>query len=124
MTRSARFVIFLIIAIALYIAALSNAVYLLASPPGLDWHTMLRKIESVVAFTVVGLSAAWWLAGRRHMMLVLVVGMAAYSALIEVGQSFTGSPEGWRLHIFDIGCGALGGFIASLIAQALPLREG
>jgi len=123
MTRSARFIIFLILAIAFYLAALSNTVYLLASPPDLDWHDSLRKIESVVAFTVVGLSAAWWLAGRRHMMLGLVVGMAAYSALIEIGQTFTGSPEGWRLHIFDVACGALGGFIASLIAQALRLRE-
>jgi hypothetical protein len=114
----------LILAIAFYIAALSNMVYLLASPPDLDWHTLLRKIESIVAFTVVGLSAAWWLAGRRHMTLVLVIGMAAYSALIESGQSFTGSPEPWRMHILDISCGALGGFIASLIAQALPLREG
>jgi len=47
-----------------------------------------------------------------------------YSALIEVGQSFTGSPEGWRVHIFDVTCGALGGLIAALIAQALRLREG
>jgi len=123
-TRSLRFAVFLTLAIALYVAALSNAVYIFASPPDLDWHTLLRKTESVVAFIIVGLSAAWWLAGRRNLPLILIIGMAAYSASIEIGQSFTGSPESWRLHIFDIACGALGGYIAALIAQALPLREG
>lgn len=103
---------------------MSNLVYVLASPPDLDWHTVLRKTESVVAFAVVGLSMAWWLAGRRHLTAILIFGMVAYSALIEVGQSFTGSPESWRYHIFDIACGALGGYLASLIAQALRLREG
>jgi hypothetical protein len=124
MTRSVRLGIFLVLAIAFYIAALSDTVYVLASPPDLDWHTLLRKIESIVAFTLVGLSAAWWLVGRRHITIILIVGMAAYSALIEVGQSLTGSPESWRMHLFDVTCGAVGGLIASLIAQALPLREG
>jgi hypothetical protein len=114
----------LILAVAFYLAALSDFVYVLASPPDLDWHTALRKVESVIAFAVVGLAAAWWLAGRRHVTLILILGMAAYSALIEIGQSYTGSPEGWRLHILDVACGALGGYIASLIAQALRLREG
>jgi len=124
MTRSARFTIFLILAVAFYVAALSNTVYVIASPPDLGWHTVLRKVESVVAFTVLGLALAWWLAGRRYLSAILIFGMAAYSALIEAGQQLTGSPEGWHQHIFDIACGALGGLIASLIAQALPLREG
>ncbi|HTX02563.1 MAG TPA: hypothetical protein VMD07_02690 [Candidatus Acidoferrales bacterium] len=124
MTRSSRFILFLILAVAFYIAALSNTVYVVASPPNLDWHTWLRKIESVVAFTVLGLSLAWWLAGRRHLSAILILGMAAFSALIELGQTYTGSPESWRLHILDVACGALGGFFASLIAQALRLRDG
>ena len=124
MTRLARFFVFLVLAVAFYIAALSDRVYELASPPDLVGFVTLRKIESVVAFAVVGLSAAWWLSGRRHMTAILVLGMAAYSALIELGQSLAGSTETWRQHSFDILCGALGGYIAGLIAQALRLRKG
>lgn len=99
---------------------LSNEVYKVASPPHLEFHTAIRKAESVVGFALVALTMAWWLRPRRaHLTTTLVAGTAIYSALIEVGQRLEGSYEQLVESVFDVACGALGGYIvAALIALA------
>lgn len=112
-----KFVLFLIVAAAMFVAAVSNEVYAVASPPSLGWHIALRKVESIVGFTVVALTAAWWLGGRRNLPGLLIVGTAAYSALIELAQLSRGSTEGWASSVFDVACGAFGGAVADVVVE-------
>jgi len=132
MPKTARFLIFLIVAASIYVTGVSNEVYILASPQSLAFHTALRKAESIVAFSVFAATLAWWLwpkplhstRNRRGLGFVLVVTTAAFSALIEVGQRVSGSTESYAESLFDVGCGALGGYIvATLIALAERRRS-
>lgn len=111
MPRIWRFGLFLFAAIAIFFAAVNNEVYSVASPPALAWHVALRKVESVAGFTVVALTAAWWLAPRRNLAAWIIIGMAAYSGLIEITQDRLGSTEGLWSNAFDVACGGLGGAI-------------
>ena len=107
------------VATLFYFAAISSEVYILASPPDLASHTFLRKAESLIAFTVVGVLVAWTIGPRRSLPVTLAVILAAYSALIEIGQRLTGTHESLRLSLFDITCGAVGGLVAGLIMARL-----
>jgi hypothetical protein len=102
-------------AAALFVVALSNSVYEATSPSWLNWHVLLRKTYSVAAFAVVAylLRKALVENGRPAGPLVCILATAAYSAAIEVGQAFVGSHEGLLWNAIDVGCGALGGAIAS-----------
>jgi VanZ family protein len=122
MPKIARLFITLCVAAALYLAAINNDVYLIASPPNLAWHTFLRKAESLVAFALVGLLAGWTIGPRRNFALLLAVALAAYSALIEVGQRLTGTHEPLRLSLFDVTCGAVGGVVAAWIMLRLSSK--
>jgi hypothetical protein len=107
----------LVVAAALFVAALSNEVYVATSPPAIPWHVLLRKVYSVGAFALVG-----YLFGRSRRELgrgatspafgALVV--ALYSAAIEVGQYLVGAREGLTSNLLDVACGALGGAIGAL----------
>ena len=44
----------IVTATALYVAACSDAFYELTSPSALEWHVLLRKSYSIVAFTRAG----------------------------------------------------------------------
>ena len=103
-----------IVATVLYVLACNNEFYALTSPPSLSWHVLLRKSYSVVAFACVGYLARRALLehGRSNVVLACVAGVAAYSALIEVGQYLLGSNEGLGWNLFDTLCGALGGAVA------------
>lgn len=81
----------------------------LTSPTG---SIVLRKIESIVAFALIGGLAT---SSPRAGALLL----ALFSGAIELGQEATGSPESLRVHAFDVACGAVGGFIGSLLARRL-----
>lgn len=74
---------------------------------------VLRKLYSVIAFGIVGFFAAPMLpnASRIRDCALLV---AFFSAIIEVAQKLTGSPEGLASNAFDIGCGAVGGLLGAL----------
>lgn len=103
--------------------AISSDVYEVASPRSLTYHILLRKVESVAAFSVVALALAWCLGPRRRLGTILVGGLAAYSALIEVAQRLMGSHETNWESLFDVACGALGGLIVA-VAIVLTKRRG
>jgi hypothetical protein len=106
-----------VVAAALYAAACSHKLYEVTSPLWLDWHVALRKLYSIVAFALVGYLARRALQenGRtQHVALSCVLGVAAYSAAIEVGQFFHGSQEGLGWNAFDTLCGAAGGALATV----------
>jgi hypothetical protein len=117
----------IVVAILMYAAACSDEVYDLTSPPGFEWHILLRKAYSVVAFALVGylLRRALIENGRLRIALTCIAAIAAYSALIEVGQFVLGSKEGLAWNAVDTACGALGGAIAvgDRLFPALRLRR-
>ncbi len=102
------------IACVLYVLALRNDFYHLTSPTALPWHVALRKAYSIVAFAVVGYLARRALLenGREQVVVPCIIGVAIYSALIEVGQALLGSKEGFGWNIGDTLCGAVGGGLA------------
>ena len=112
-SRRTRLIIFLVVAAAFYVLGLSNEVYDVASPPALSFHTALRKVESIVAFAAVAAAMAWWLGPTRRLPLYLVAGMACYSGLIELGQRLEASHEWIVESLFDVFCGAAGGYIVA-----------
>ena len=120
--KTLRFVVFAIVAAAGFALATSSEVYLVASPPWITYHVLLRKVESVAAFAVVALALAWWLGRRPRLGIILPVALAAYSALIEVAQRLLGSHENNWESLFDVACGALGGYIAALLVPIATRR--
>lgn len=98
----------------MFVIACRQDVYLLTSPPSFEWHVLLRKTYSVVAFALVGylLRRALVENGRVHLASTCTLGIALYSGLIEVGQFVAGSQEGLFWNAFDVLCGALGGAVA------------
>lgn len=119
------------VAAVLFVLACRDDFYRLTSPPELSWHVLLRKIYSIVAFTVVGYLATR--ASREHGRNTSLVGtaavtVAAYSGLIELGQYFAGSREGLLLNAIDVACGAIGGLIGARFAYQTattrPYRRG
>jgi hypothetical protein len=105
-----------LIALVLLALAVSHSVYDITSPVWLSWHVVLRKIYSIVAFALVGFCVRRALVenGRAHLVASCIVGVGAYSALIEVLQFSYGSHEGLGWNTFDTFCGALGGAIATI----------
>ena len=103
-----------VVATVMYALACSDEFYRLTSPPDLSWHILLRKSYSVVAFALVGYLGRRALEenGRTSVVAACVLGVACYSALIEVGQFVLGSTEGIYWNVFDTLCGALGGALA------------
>jgi hypothetical protein len=115
-----------VVAAALYAIALSGAVYELTSPVELSWHVLLRKSYSIGAFTLVGYLLRRALREQHRdnagfTILTCIVGVAVYSAAIEVGQYFCGSTEGLAWNVVDTFCGAAGGTLAvsDLIVRSL-----
>lgn len=109
-----RAAVFFVVAAIVFLVGTSGEIYVLASPPSLTYHVLLRKAESVVAFAAVALALAWWVGARRRLAVILVVALATYSALIEVAQRLEGSRESNWESLLDVACGALGGYIVAL----------
>jgi hypothetical protein len=105
----------IVVAATLFALAINDSFYELTSPSSLSWHVLLRKGYSIIAFTLVGYLFRRSLRerGGSRFITVAVLGTACYSAAIEVGQFFAGSPEGLGWNAFDTTCGAVGGAIAS-----------
>ncbi len=108
-----------VVAAIFFVAAISNELYQLTSPPSLSWHVLLRKIYSVLAFALVGYLLRRALAehGREAIVVRCIVGIAAYSGAIEIAQALLGSHEGFAWNAVDVACGALGGALGSAGAQ-------
>ncbi len=115
------------VAIFFYVLAIDNDVYAATSPAWLSWHVLLRKVYSVVAFSIVAslLRRAIVENGGSRTIVPCIAGVACYSAAIEVGQYLHGSTEGLGWNTFDTFCGALGGAIAVVdrIAPRKPVAR-
>jgi uncharacterized BrkB/YihY/UPF0761 family membrane protein len=116
-------------------AALSHRVYRSTLPVGLlehvfgeddgEWMSalvVLRKLYSVVAFTLIGFAVHAALPPARRPALRAALVVAAFSAVIEVAQKLRHAHEGLASNAFDITCGAFGGWLAVTIARAIARR--
>ncbi len=119
-TRSrVRAIVWILVAIAipsaLFVASLSSDFYNLTSPPEFGLHVVLRKIYSIGAFALVSnlIARALGECGMTLTPKIVITLGAAYSGAIEVTQYNVGSQEGVWWNLIDIGCGALGGAIAT-----------
>jgi len=79
----------------------------------------LRKSYSIVAFTLIGAVANLALPPSAWAVLRGALIVAGFSALIEVAQKLHGAPESLLWSTFDVGCGAAGGALGVIVAQAL-----
>jgi hypothetical protein len=104
--------VFAVLAVGFFVVANNGDVYNLTSPPSLTWHVLLRKIYSIVAFTIIGVSFIWASGASLRSSVVVV---ALYSAVIELGQHFTYGKEPFSWNVIDVICGAAGGAIAGVI---------
>ncbi len=97
--------------------ATSDVVYDLTSPVGLDFHVLLRKAYSVIAFGVIGYCAARTsrAGGSRRASWQIGLWVGAFSLAIEVAQSFTPPPEGLLSNAIDVACGFAGGWLGTLL---------
>lgn len=73
---------------------------------------VLRKIYSIVAFTLIGFVVDKALPPSRRPALRAALIVGVFSAAIEVTQILRHAHEGPGQHVFDVGCGALGGWLA------------
>jgi len=85
-----------------------------AHPVWLSVHFWLRKSYSVVAFTIVGFAAHRALAPVRRPILRAALLVGGYSLSIEIGQRIIDGYEPELESVFDVGCGAVGGWLAVL----------
>ena len=124
-----------VIAALAFWAALSHRVYSRTLPVGLLEHLfgeddgewlpallVLRKLYSVVAFTLIGFVVHKALPPSRRPALRAAVIVAALSALIEIAQKLRHAHEGLVSNAFDVLCGAFGGWLAVTIARAVKRR--
>lgn len=134
--RSTWIVIAILVGLIMGWAALSHHIYHLTTPNGLAarvfgkdvasvhhpaWlslHVALRKLYSIVAFTLVGfvVDKALPPVRRRALRSALLVG--AFSLLVEIAQRLHHSHESTASQIFDVGCGLLGGWCAIALQPA------
>lgn len=108
-----------ILAALLLLAAVNNRVYEVTSPTSFDYHVILRKFYSIVAFAAVGypIARARALSGQSASPLVMGGIVAAYSAIIEVLQFVLDPPyEGFVSNVLDVAYGLAGGAFAAWLA--------
>jgi len=104
-------------ALLFFAVALSQEIYDATSPPTLSWHVLLRKAYSVAAFAVVGFcqrKALGTAVSGGRALAACTLGVALYSATIEVAQRVAGSSEGLGWNAIDVACGAAGGALGAL----------
>ncbi|HTJ26845.1 MAG TPA: VanZ family protein [Candidatus Limnocylindria bacterium] len=138
MTRSRAFwaIVALAAALVFFWAATTQSVYDHTSPGGvaqrilgedaprvphnhwLSLHIILRKAYSIVAFALVGIVVDRMLPAVRRRALRAAAIVALFSAVIEVAQTVIDhSPEGFASNVFDIACGAVGGWLGVVAAR-------
>ena len=113
-------------AILFFALAINNDVYALTSPYQLEWHLVLRKTYSIVAFAIVGYCVRRAFDDHRRTRAVWlnVAALAAYSGLIELVQAVGGSHEGLAWNAVDVACGAIGGFIGDRVLRLQQRSRG
>ena len=117
-------VVLVLVGGAFLVSALSGDVYELTSPTSLHWHTVLRKLYSIVAFAATGYLVATLVPHRprRALLWIGVLAGANFSAFIEICQAFI-STESLKWHLIDVACGAVGGAIGGFLASAPWVRR-
>ncbi len=83
-------------------------------PFWLSVHFWLRKVYSVIAFTIVGFAAQRALAPVRRPIVRAALLVGGYSLSIEIGQRVFDGYEPELESAFDVACGAVGGWLAVL----------
>ena len=108
-----------IVAVILFFVADSDTIYNATSPVTLDFHVLLRKAYSIVAFAVLGwiASRASQASGWRTSPLTMGFWIAFFSLAIEIAQSLSPPVEGLALNTVDVACGWLGGWLGALVAR-------
>jgi hypothetical protein len=96
-----------------------NLVPQFAHPLWLSAHFWLRKVYSVIAFTIVGFAAHKGLGPSRWPVRRAALLVGAYSLCIEIGQRTYDGYEPELESAFDVGCGALGGWLAVILDARL-----
>lgn len=115
------FALSVLVALILFLVAVSNAAYEATSPSWLSWHVLLRKGYSLAAFGLVGLLFAHTARAFDRPSGAVPVGLMvlSYSALIELGQRLiSGAHESLEQQGFDVACGLIGGILGALAARA------
>jgi len=131
--RNARIVLAIVVLAALLAAAVSKHVYRTSEPYRLvtaifgegdtDFEAVvLRKLYSLIAFTVAGIVVDLALPRARRPVLRGTIAIAAFSACIEIAQRLHHVHEGIASNLFDVGCGAVGGAIGAAIVEPLRAR--
>ncbi len=82
-------------------------------------RTVLRKVYSIVAFTVLGFIVNRALSPTRRPAVRAALIVAAFSAVIEVAQKLGGAQEGLLSNAIDVACGALGGWLGAVLARTV-----
>jgi hypothetical protein len=90
----------------------------------LSLHILLRKTYSIVAFAIVGYLADRMLPPARRRALRAALIVALFSAVIEVVQVAEHSPEGLVSNFFDVGCGAVGGWLGVVATRRRAVKNG
>jgi FtsH-binding integral membrane protein len=108
-----------IVAVILFFVADSDTIYNATSPATLDFHVLLRKAYSIVAFALLG-----WLAARasqatgwRTSPLTMGWWLALFSLAIEIAQSMQPPSEGLAMNTVDVACGWIGGWLGARVAR-------
>ncbi|MDB5092530.1 MAG: hypothetical protein JWO85_631 [Candidatus Eremiobacteraeota bacterium] len=134
--RIAKIALAVVVAAGFFLLALSGEAYHETSPAhvattifgsgagrfgdpfGISLHVMLRKVYSIAAFGLVGVTAELALPSRRQAAMRMALLVGAYSAAIEYAQYVRGSEEGLMWNAIDVACGAIGGWIAGRFTPA------
>lgn len=85
-------------------------------------HVVLRKLYSIIAFTLLAFVVNLALPRARRPALRAALVVAAFSLVVEVAQKLRGAHEGLASNAFDVACGALGGWLGVALARAFRLR--
>jgi hypothetical protein len=84
----------------------------------LSLHVILRKAYSIIAFAIVGFVVDRTLPPVRRRALRAAVAVALFSSAIEVAQKLLDhSPESFASNVFDVACGAVGGWLGVAVAR-------
>ncbi|MBV8172601.1 MAG: hypothetical protein JO219_11790 [Candidatus Eremiobacteraeota bacterium] len=115
--RVAIWVLLLAAAGGLFVLAVSDSVYDATSPGTLPHHVIVRKLYSLVCFTLLGLLFGRSLGPSSLVACVARASAAvgAYSTLVEIGQHLAGSHESIKWNLVDICIGAVGGALGGAI---------
>lgn len=122
--------------VVLFWAALSHRVYYRTLPSHVLYQLfgedavqgpfslriILRKVYSIVAFTLLGFIVDRALPPTRRPALRAALIVAIFSGFIEIAQKLNHATEGLLSNGIDIACGGFGGWLAVTLRRTLRRR--